>query len=440
MFPIFILKVLIFFLRTFTSNSATALPGLILEERFPNTLRKFLSQFDKVVFVTGTNGKTTTSRIISHLLEQNNISYVSNKSGSNLIRGIASELLDKSNLFGKVSADIAVFEVEEATMPRLTKFVKANTIIVTNIFRDQLDAYGEIDKTYQYISDAVKKSDNPSLILNIDDHRVASLAKLTSNSVKYIGFDEEYKSLIKFENKESFNHGGTGKENPYIISNITINDDLETEFDILQKNKVVSRLKTLVPGYHNTYNAAAGLLGFANITDENKIFSHLNSYNLSLEKFKPVFGRGEIITYKNTKFQLLLGKNPAGLNLNLNLLKHVKKREALLLLLNDNTADGKDVSWIWDTDFSILKDLKFENIFVSGTRKYDIALRLKHEGIKVYGDNQEDPEGIFTSIPEAIESLSSIGFEKVYVLPTYTAMLELRKELSKRTEVKDMWK
>jgi lipid II isoglutaminyl synthase (glutamine-hydrolysing) len=418
-----------------------------MEKYLPSRLKKFLGQFDKVIFITGTNGKTTTSRAVIHLLKSNNISYISNSSGSNLIRGIISELIDKANLLGKINAGVAVFEVEEATMPKLVTYVKPDVIIVTNIFRDQLDAYGEIDKTYQYIIEAIKLSDNPKLVLNKNDQRVESMAGLTTNEVFFISFDPKYLDLIKLENRDSQTEVEDKEDsiqNIYQISGIRIDDNLTSIFDVINIHSdktILHNYSVKIPGYHNTYNAVAALLSLTALFDSTLEESSLN---LNLDDFIPVFGRGEIITFKNTSFQILLGKNPAGLNLNLKLLESVKNREALLLMLNDNTADGKDVSWIWDCDFSILKKLGFKNIFFAGSRRYDMALRVKYEGIEICDCKDKETcdcekKNIFESSSIAIEKLSEKGFEKVFTLPTYTAMLDLRKELGKRTAVKKMY-
>jgi len=437
------LKLLVFLLRKFTKNSATALPGVLLEDYFPNTLKKMLSVFEKVILVTGTNGKTTTTQMICHLLEKNNISYVTNKSGSNLLRGIASSLLDTTDFWGKPKSKLAIFEVEEGSMRRLVKFVKPQIIVVTNIFRDQLDAYGEIDKTYRYIQEAVKNSNNPVLILNGNDARVSSLKKESTNNIIEIEIAEEYLSQIKIENIEEIDKLIDKKIESYLIKNIRINEDLCSTFDIEGRKGNFYKNILKVPGLHNAINAACAILATKQLFND-------KSLSLDLSKFEPAFGRGEIIKVKKSAgekvidFQILLAKNPAGMNLNLHLLKNVKNREAVLILLNDNTADGKDVSWIWDVDFSLLKNLNFQNIYVSGIRKYDIALRLKYEGLKFKSKisaakSEEGEVTVFESVSDSVESLVKSNYEKVFVLPTYTAMLELRREIGKYTKVKEMW-
>ena len=205
------LKLLTLLLRATTKNSGTALPGLLLEKYFPNTLKKLLAQFDDVILITGTNGKTTTTQMVCHLLKAQNVDFVTNTSGSNLIRGIASSVLDKTKN-GKVQAKLGIFEVEEATMPLLSKLVRPRLIVVTNIFRDQLDAYGEIDKTLRYIREAIESSNNPILILNGDDPRVQNLSNYSNGEINFVKLDPKLLEQIKFEDS-----------NVDIKSNITIN-------------------------------------------------------------------------------------------------------------------------------------------------------------------------------------------------------------------------
>lgn len=424
------LKIISWFLRTFTKNSATALPGLLLETYFPWVLKKIFSRFEKVVLITGTNGKTTTTQMICHLLSKNNIDFITNKSGSNLIRGIASSILDKTNFWGQPISKFGVFELEEGSIRKIVKFIKPQVIVITNIFRDQLDAYGEIDKTFRYIKEAVEKSDNPTLVLNGNDYRVSKLKQYTNNTVIELKLDEKYLDQIKVENnpypdEENFIHK---KQENYTLKNIQVFDDLSTIFDIEGLKSNFYKNKVFVPGMYNAINAASSILTVKKIVEEKSI-------NLDLSDFPPAFGRGEIISIDEGKeFQFLLAKNPAGMNLNLHLLKNVKNREAVLIILNDNIADGKDISWIWDVDFHLLKELNFNKIYVSGNRKWDIALRLKYEGLNIH------KECVFEDSKSAFEKLRESDHKKIYILPTYTAMLEFRKELGKFTNVKKMWK
>ena len=453
------LKLVIFFLRNITGSSGTALPGLWLEKYFPKTAKKLLSNFDKVILVTGTNGKTTTTQMICHLLEKNNIEYVTNKSGSNLVRGILSASLEESSIFSlqsSVKRKVAVFEVEEGSMPRLTKLMKADFIVVTNIFRDQLDAYGEIDKTMKYIREAIENSENPVLVLNGDEERVAGLSVSSINKKLIIRLDEKYLEQIKLEKSSIYKlQSSIENTSQVLIDKVQINEDLSSSFEYSSNAKRFNG-STKVPGLHNVINAVYAQVLMREVFGE--------EVDLDLSEFEPAFGRGEIISVvipakagiqrgseqslrhrldsplqgnDTIDFQILLAKNPAGLNLNFHLLENVKNREAVLLILNDKVADGKDVSWIWDADFSILKKIGFKNVFIAGTRRFDMALRYSYQSsvISLQSENFE----IFDSISDAVKELVDSDLEKVFVLPTYTAMREFRDELSKYTEVKKMY-
>src|SRR3989344_3901 len=427
MLSLIIVKAVLICIRTFTKYSGTALPGLIVETYFPKTFEKLLRNIKHMVLVTGTNGKTTTSRMLCHLLKKNNVGFISNPSGSNLLRGIASTLAENSDIAGNIKTNLAVFEIEEASLPKLTGIIRPDIIIVTNIFRDQLDAYGEIDKTYQYLKEGIEKSDNPRLILNADDERVRSLRNFSKNEVDLISFEKAYLRHIKFENRESKNTATNIKACE--IRNVEVHKDLGISFDLSYGEGKIKKIATLSPGFHNAFNASAAIISFDSLSKLGVVKA--NKPDTSLSDFKPPFGRGEIIKVGNTKFQILLFKNPAGANLNLHLLESVQKREAVFLILNDNTAYGKDVSWIWDCDFTLLKNLNFKNVYISGTRAFELALRLKYEGIEV---SQVDGNA-----HKILDLILKENFDMVYVLPTYTAMLSVRGLLSQHTGVKEIW-
>ncbi|MFW5720595.1 MAG: MurT ligase domain-containing protein, partial [Candidatus Dojkabacteria bacterium] len=423
------LKILTFVLRTFTRNSATALPGLIMERYFSKILRRLCNSFEHVIFITGTNGKTTTTRLLCHLLEESGIEYVTNPSGSNMLRGIASVLVEKANILGKIPEKYAIFEVEEATAPKLAEFLKPDCIVVTNLFRDQLDAYGEIDTTQRYLQQAIEKSNNPGLVLNGDDYRVSTLASSSAGQVTYITFDKEYTSYIKFEIPHDPERGylkpelQKGKNTiTFTIKNIRVNSDLENTFDLIGTDKNgYNEIVMKVPGMFSTFNAAAALLTYQNMCARSK--GSLQAEILEkVSTFKPVFGRGEVIKYGKTRFQILLVKNPAGMNLNLHLLTPAPQKEAILFILNDKIADGRDVSWIWDCDFNVLKQLGFENVFCAGDRRWDMTLRVSYEGMSV--------RKTFESLDEAVKAIEYLGLKKVYVLATYTSMRNFRDTMS----------
>lgn len=411
------IKLLIWLLRNLTPFSGTALPGLLLEKYFPGTLKSLFGQLDEVVIITGTNGKTTTARFLAHLLRQNQMSFLTNPSGSNMLRGLAAALIDQADWKGKLPTTRALLEVEEATLPRLVKLVKPKLTIVTNIFRDQLDAYGEIDTTRRYLAEAIKAVPRARLILNANDVRVAKLAQFSTAPAVFVGFADKYLSLIKLENRSRT----VRDKADYVIDKIHTDEDLKNSFEIRSGKKSLT-ISQPIPGIQNCFNATLALVGFSHIVNAD-LYGAYPKNRLDLSTMKAAFGRGEIVRVKNTDFQILLAKNPAGMNLNLHLLSRVKKPEAVLFILNDKIADGRDVSWIWDAQLELLLQLQFQKVFVAGTRRWDMALRLKYAGIEV--------TRVYDSIAEAVSGISGRNCSKVLVLPTYTAMLELRRKLGK---------
>lgn len=412
-------KILTFVLKVSGRGRGTALPGLLVEKYFPFVVPFVLQKSPYTILITGTNGKTTTRTIIANILHDNG-GVIQNRSGSNLLRGIISEIFSQSNIWGKISAKYAVFEVEEATIPKLTKLLKPEQIIVTNLYRDQLDAYGEVDRTQKFIQEAIHDSPQSTIILNGDDPRVRDLDTTKNKSTHYFQIDDPLKQNFNYESELA----QQAIDGALVAHNLKINADLSTDFSYTT-NKVNLKL----PGYYHVYNAIAAIscAQLLEINDK-KIVS-------AIEQTKPAFGRGEIVKYKNKNIQILLVKNPVGFNLNLDLLKNISAPE-IALVLNDKTADGKDVSWIWDSQLEILNEIKPRTILCSGIRADDMLMRVKYalpnlqqtDEKTVYFDSKTNTYVLLirelTSILDVISKSQSATF---YILATYTAMLELRK-------------
>lgn len=438
MFIFSVLKFISFFIRRFTKFNATALPGLILEKYFPYKIPKLISSLEKVIIITGTNGKTTTTKLITYILQQNNYKFITNKSGSNLVRGILTSLIDSCDIFGNLNAKIGIFEIEEGSFRKLVHYVKPNMVIVTNIFRDQLDAYGEIDKTFEYIKDGIKNSNNPILVLNGDDDRVKLLRNFTTNKVFEIKLDKYLKGLIKFEKINYVNLEKTKKSsnlvNKFYIKDFKLsfesNQKVSCNFNLIGSDISFFEIKVPLFGLFSAINASFAIIA-------TYVFFDIRFFNFS--NFQPAFGRGEEIvlqTNNNEKiFRIFLSKNPAGLNLNLTTLSFVRDIDVLVLILNDNIADGRDISWIWDCDFSLIHKVNFKKLVITGTRSWDLALRLLYEGLNISVQN------VFEDINLCLKSLiKDKDIENIYVLSTYTATLEFRDELKKHTNVNKIWK
>ncbi|MBW4461184.1 MAG: DUF1727 domain-containing protein [Nodosilinea sp. WJT8-NPBG4] len=424
-------KLLTLALRVSGRGSGTALPGYLVGRYFPFVLKALVSQIPVVVAITGTNGKTTSQTMLSAVLDQApQAKVLRNKAGANLSQGILSELLKQSNAVGRLDFTHAVLEVEEATLPRIARLIKPNIIAVTNLYRDQLDAYGEIDRTEKLIRDGIAQCPTAAVVVNGDDPRTSRLTQGLDNATYFMSLAPEYARFLPYEGKlNSRIPGSQGLE----ATNIHINEDLTTDFSVQgQINHETVHLpqaKTVSPGFFHVYNALtaiaiANLLGIDGATAI-----------AGLKTFKPAFGRGEILTRqqgdKQVNYRLLLVKNPASFSLSLELLRNIPALK-LILAINDNTADGKDVSWLWDSELERLNQANIDWILCTGIRAKDMAVRLKYA--------LDVPPGPIPA-EESIRQIIDLSFKEagsgdtVFVLPTYTAMLEFRKLMGKTLDV-----
>jgi len=425
---ILISKVSIFLLRLLHLGGGTALPGLLIEKIFPSYVAKLTRNFKTIIIISGTNGKTTTQTFLKHLYEEFGYTVTANISGANLLRGIAAKLLEDSNIFGTIQKDVGIFEVEEATMPIITKYISSTYIIVTNLFRDQLDAYGEVVTTRKYILGGIMNSPSAMVVINKDDPNVASIANEISNNILYFSIKDSARKDIFFE--RPFIKKKKVKDGDILFAeNIIMNSDLSTSFDVISHPYNFTDLQFSSPGIHNVYNAIAALC----IVRHNKDCTNKKVRN-AFASFNPAFGRGEEIILDNKILKLLLIKNPAGFSATNSMLSQIKKLN-ILIIINDNIADGRDVSWLWDAKVEILADADIHSIVVSGLRSKDMYLRLKYAGCDM--DKVTQKSSIKNAIKSVLDACSD--GETIYVLPTYTAMLRLRDILSKKVTLQKMW-
>ncbi len=409
--------------RIIGKGGGTALPGLVAENLSPNILKKLTSNIETVILITGTNGKTTTQTILGSILKEAGVEYIANKSGSNLKRGIISLLISKANLWGRVKAEYAIFEVEEATLPKIISDLNPSQLIVTNLYRDQLDAYGEIDRTQKFIKNSITQVKGLDLIINADDPRVSELADNNNHKTTLYGIDPNLAKQFNYEGKKDL----VDEKEAVRAVNIVINEDLTSSFNVKETNY---NLKA--PGIFHIYNGVAAITSATLLGIGNKIIQK------GVEQSNAAFGRGEDIDKDGITYKTLLIKNPAGFTLTLNLLKNIKE-STIVLILNDNIADGRDVSWIWDSDVEILKKISPKRIICSGTRAEDMLLRVKYAlgGLEKVSKNKYKNIELNTEvelvrdIKNIHKKLSTINSQlsTIYVLPTYTAMLAFRKNL-----------
>lgn len=424
-------KVLTLVLRLSGRGSGTALPGYLVGKYFPFVLRALVQQIPTVVAITGTNGKTTTQTMLDAMVSQGQgIKILRNRAGANLSQGILSELLKQSSALGRLDFTHAILEVEEATLPRIAALLQPQVIAVTNLYRDQLDAYGEIDRTEKLIRDGIAQCPQAQVVVNSDDPRTARLTQGLPNPTYFVSLAEDYARFLPYEGKL---HRREPDSPGLEATHIRINEDLTTDFAIqgtvANQAIAITQARTASPGFFHVYNALTALTmaTLMGVAPDLAI--------QGLQTFQPAFGRGEILSRqggdKTVHYRLLLVKNPASFSLSLELLRHIPALK-LILAINDNTADGKDVSWLWDSELERLNQADLDWVLCSGLRAKDMRVRLKYA-------LDHPPEAIPTveSIPAAIEQsfAYALNGDTVFVMPTYTAMLEFRKLMGKTLDI-----
>ena len=433
------------FVLKLKGSGATAAPGLYALSFDPNFVKKFSKQITNgSIIICGTNGKTTTSRIISDLLASK-YKIIHNRQGSNLLRGLASTFINNSSFLGKVDCSIALWEIDEAVLPQIIKDTNPKTLVLLNLFRDQLDRYGEVDsirKSWQTMLLTLPKT--TQVILNEDDPGIKYLEKFAGGKITTFGIEDKKVNLPKTTNVSDikqcpncsskliytsifFAHIGhytctscsLKRTSPIIsASNLIFERGFKTSMR-LALNKQKLNLNLNIPGLYNVYNIlAAGAVSYSENLDGKLT-------KTTLEQFSSAFGRYQKFNVSGKEIIVFLIKNPTGAN---EILKTIYLQEKLniLVILNDKIADGRDVSWIWDTNWEIISK-KVSNIFISGSRSWDLANRLKYAGLKL--SNKNVCKQINYSIRQAIVSLNNK--DTLIVLPTYTALLETQKILSK---------
>ena len=417
-----------------TGRSATALPGNIALRIEPELLKIVNERCKKKVMVTGTNGKTTTNNLIAHILGGDFKNILSNLRGANMPQGIASSFIENP----KNEYDWGVFEVDEGSFVRVMKDIEPDYIVVTNFFRDQLDRYGEIENTVSMVYETIKPS-NTSLILNADDPLVSKFKNLNKKNIFYgikkNQFSSKDEKVVETRNcpscnsyidYEYFNYGQLGSynckecgfKNPfydYYVENINYKGNKYC-FDITTANKETFKDTCFeYEGIYNIYNCCAAFTFSCEIGIEpSTIIDRMENFDYKL-------GRMEEIKFKDKIIKIVLTKNPIGLTEVIKSISHDKRRKAILFILNDNPADGQDISWIWDAGLSKFKNIKnLKKIYCSGKRAEDIALRIEYAHIPTELIKIDD--NVHKSIKEAVHE----DVEIAYILPTYTAVFQTR--------------
>jgi lipid II isoglutaminyl synthase (glutamine-hydrolysing) len=439
-----------------TGRGGTALPGLVALTIDPDFIAALASDLAHgVVLVSGTNGKTTTTRMLSDIVRATGWAPTHNRSGSNLERGIAGALLTESTWRGEPSGDIGLFEVDEASLPLVLARISPRIVLVTNLFRDQMDRYFEIDQLARRIGDAIAKLDpRVTLVLNADDPIVAWLGQRHAGPVVYFGVDDptvggrvpqvisdatrcpRCKQPLHYERVVLAHEGdwscpSCGLTRPDRDVSATRVALTAVSSEIQLRTAVASAfdpVRVPIAGLYNAYNALAALAVARALDIALPTAAH------AIANFRPAFGRLEQVAVDGREMRLILVKNPAGFNAAIGALLETGRRPRLLAALNDRDADGRDVSWIWDADFETLAPA-VEHAVVTGIRSRDLANRLKYAGVARERIEVVDAWG--SAIDRAIGA-APLGGE-VVVLATYTAMQALRAELARRGHVAPFW-
>jgi UDP-N-acetylmuramyl tripeptide synthase len=428
-FGLIIGKILVFVLRL-KGSSATALPGLVVEKICPEFLAISKQQIKNVIAITGTNGKTSTQTLLSHILEDMYKGKVLvNSKGANLSRGLISQIIKEFSVLGDNEYRFGVFEVEEATLPRIITQIAPDYLIVTNFFRDQLDAYGEIERTKMHVSNAIKLIPEMFLVLNGDDPNVVDLVKDLLNDRKYVHIDN-FDKYLSYEDADvdAVVSEDLIADQTIILPESNITSDVTPEFEIENV-----KFQMQLPGFYSYYSFAF-CYGVLRVFDE-KLDTRLDQLSESVKQCPPAFGRGE----KISDFQIFLVKNPVGFNLILDTFKLIEDEITLVILVNDKTADGKDVSWLWDSELERLKEVNYKKIYFSGRRRQDMFLRVKYAlGLLQQKDEKGrqktskrlDTQGRVYEVKENYKDLVSqikkSNDKNIKVISTYTAMNEFR--------------
>ena len=346
-----------------------------------------------VIAVTATNGKTSTNNCISYTLETAGYRVISNKEGNNMETGILSTLIKNCSITGKLKADYITFEVDESYVPQIFKTIRLDTLVVLDFFRDQLDRNGEVETLILKINDFLKTYEG-NLVLNGDDPNVARLGKANpENKNVYYYRVQKYEYATK-----EMHEAGEGKFCPFCktrleyeyyqyshIGKFLCPNCNYGDYSIEKEAKNINlRQKTFeVDGitYQIQDNSIYTIYNYVAVLTVMNIY-HIDSEDVmkAFSKFALNNGRLETVTIKGIPAIINLAKNPTGANVSLRLLKEDEEEKELLFVLNDNIADGFDVSWIWDINFDKLMENKVTKIVTAGTRPYDIAIRIKIAG------------------------------------------------------------
>jgi lipid II isoglutaminyl synthase (glutamine-hydrolysing) len=436
-----------------SGRGGTSLPGKLLVALDPQAIERLAARLPRgSVVISATNGKTTTATMVSAILRRAGVPLVHNRAGANMAGGVASALLMAAGRGERIDGELGCFEVDEFWLDRVVPQLDPRAVLLGNLFRDQLDRYGELETIAdRWAATVAGLACGSSLVLNADDPLIADLGR-ERPGVSYYGVEDPAMAIPEMQHASDSKHcrrcgaayvyseiylghlghyhcESCGQERPgptVVAERIALNGTRSASF-LLRTSVGDAAVHVPLPGLYNVYNAlGAAALCLALEVD-------LPTVVAGLEAVTAAFGRAETIAIGSSELQILLVKNPAGANEILRTLALESGPLDLLAILNDRIADGRDVSWIWDADFELLAS-HVGRVTCAGTRAAELALRLKYAGVP------EERIAITEAPGQALDAaLAQARGGRLFVLPTYTALLELRQELAGRGHARRFW-
>jgi lipid II isoglutaminyl synthase (glutamine-hydrolysing) len=434
-------------------GGGTSLPGKVLLALEPDAIPELSSRLARgSVVISATNGKTTTAAMVASVLGRAGVTVVHNRAGANMAGGVASTLLGAARGGGRIDGELGLFELDEFWLDRVAPQLEPRAILLGNLFRDQLDRYGELDTIadrWAAVAGAMERSTR--LVLNADDPLIADLGR-DAPQVTYFGVEDSSVAIPEMQHASDSKHcrrcgaayvydvvymghlgryrcPSCGRERPtpsVAAESISLDGTRASSFELVTPVGRV-RVELPLPGLYNLYNA----LGAAALCLDLSV--PLETVATGLADVRAAFGRAERLAIGDVEVQVLLIKNPAGANEILRTLVLEPSELDLLVVLNDRTADGRDVSWVWDADFEMLA-ARVRRVTCAGTRAAELAVRLKYAGVPA--ERLHVVAGLAAALDAAVAHTES---GRLYVLPTYTALLELRGLLAERGQALPFW-
>jgi UDP-N-acetylmuramyl tripeptide synthase len=434
-------------------GGGTSLPGKLLTRLEPDAISRLAARLPNgSLAISATNGKTTTAAMAASILERSGMRLVHNRAGANMASGIASTLAAAAGRGGRIDGELGLFEIDEFWLDRVVPALAPRSLLLSNLFRDQLDRYGELETIADRWAAMVAAMDpSARLALNADDPLIADLGR-DRTGVVYFGVEDRSLALGEMQHAADSKHcrrcgtayvyeavylghlgvyrcpgcGASRPEPGVSAANVRLFRTDAAAFELCTPAGAVE-VSLPLPGLYNVYNALAAAALCTTLGIAPRAIAE------GLSAVSAAFGRAERVVIGERTLSLLLIKNPAGANEVLRTLRLEEEELDLLGVLNDRTADGRDISWVWDADFELLAG-RARRVTCAGTRAAELALRLKYAGV------EPDRLHVVPGLPAALDdALTGARGGRVFALPTYTALLELRAELARRGHVESFW-